>query len=132
MEEDEDEERKKRDDEARSQRASHSRRVIQDVAQICRPRYFANIDRIRMERYLFNKIMIAVCNHDSYFVQKNDVFGVTSPLHEQKITAALRMLAYGVSVDQTDEIARMGKSTIIESLMSFCSVIESLYTTEYL
>ena len=32
--------------------------------------------RFRMERNLFNKITIAVCNHDSYFVQNKDAFGV--------------------------------------------------------
>ena len=76
--------------------------------------------------------MTDVCNHDSYFVQKKDACGVMGLLPEQKITAALRMLAYGASANQVDEITRMGKSTILESLMSFCSVIESLYTTEYL
>ena len=29
-------------------------------------------------------------------------------------------------------IARMGKSTILESLMRFCGAIESIYTAEYL
>ncbi|XP_068309615.1 uncharacterized protein [Pyrus communis] len=76
--------------------------------------------------------MIAVCNYDSYFVQKNDAFGVMGLLPQQKITAALRMLAYGASTDQVDEITRMGKSTILESLMRFCEVIESIYTAEYL
>ena len=63
--------------------------------------------------------MIAVFNHDSYFVQKKDALCVMCLIPEQKITAALRMLAYGASADQVDEIARMGKSTILESLMSF-------------
>ena len=126
-EEDEDEERRRRDDEARSQRISYSRRVIQAVAQISRPNRSANIDRsrqqrgtdflddyffrnsafldtyfrrhFRMERHLFNKITIVVCNHDSYFVQKNDAFGVMGLHPEQKITAALRMLAYGASAE---------------------------------
>ncbi|XP_068307348.1 uncharacterized protein [Pyrus communis] len=88
--------------------------------------------RFRMERHLFNKIMIDVCKHDSYFMQKKDTFGVIGLLPEQKITAALRMLAYRASANQVDEIARMGKSTILESLMRFCSAIESIYTTEYL
>ncbi|XP_070672051.1 uncharacterized protein [Malus domestica] len=83
-------------------------------------------------RHLFNKIMIDVCNNDSYFMQKNDVFGVMGLFPEQKITATLRMLAYRASADQVDEIVRMGKSTILESLMRFCSVIESIYTIEYL
>ncbi|XP_068319648.1 uncharacterized protein [Pyrus communis] len=76
--------------------------------------------------------MITVCNHDSYFVQKKDDFGAMGLLHEQKITAALRMLVYGASADQVDEITRMGKSTILESMMRFCAVIESIYTVEYL
>ncbi|KAM0976574.1 hypothetical protein ACFX2C_019476 [Malus domestica] len=47
--EDEDEERRRRDDEARSQRASHSHRVIQVVAQISRPSRSANIDISRQQ-----------------------------------------------------------------------------------
>ena len=133
MEEDDD--RRRRDDEARKARASHSRGVIQAMTQICRNSRSANLDRsrqrrgtdllddyfvrnsafpdtyfrrrFRMERHLFNKIMIAVCNHDSYFVQKNVSFGVMGLIPEQKITAALRMLAYGASTDQVDEITRM-------------------------
>jgi hypothetical protein len=34
----------------------------------------------------------------------------------QKMTAALRILAYGVAIDSTDEYVRIGKSTAIESL----------------
>ncbi|KAM2770080.1 hypothetical protein PS2_012762 [Malus domestica] len=50
---------------------------------------------------------------------------------EQKIIVALGMLEYGASADQVDEIARMGKSTIFESLMRFCSAIESIYIAKY-
>ncbi|XP_050133189.1 uncharacterized protein LOC126609272 [Malus sylvestris] len=42
------------------------------------------------------------------------------------------MLAYGASADQVDKITRMRKSTILESLMQFCSAIEAFYTKEYL
>ncbi|XP_070675703.1 uncharacterized protein [Malus domestica] len=65
-------------------------------------------------------------------VQKNDAFGVIGLIPEQKINAALRILAYAASADQVDEITRMGKSTILESLMRFCRAIESIYTAEYL
>ncbi|XP_068314975.1 uncharacterized protein [Pyrus communis] len=61
-----------------------------------------------------------------------DAFGTMGLLPEQKITTALRMLSYGASADQVDEIARMGKSTILESLMRFCRAIESIYIAEYL
>ncbi|XP_070670572.1 uncharacterized protein [Malus domestica] len=76
--------------------------------------------------------MTDVCNHDSYFVQNKDACGVMGLLPEQKIIAALRMLAYGAFADQVDEIMRMGKSTILEALMRFCGAVESFYTTEYL
>ncbi|XP_021829726.1 uncharacterized protein LOC110769969 [Prunus avium] len=73
-----------------------------------------------------------ICNYDIYFVHKYDVVGVLGLLPEQKLTAALRMLAYGASVEQVDEIARMGKSTILECLVRFCDAVENLYKNEYL
>ncbi|XP_070669055.1 uncharacterized protein [Malus domestica] len=69
---------------------------------------------------------------DAIVSDQNNAFGVMDLIPEQKIIAALRMLAYGASADQVDEIARMGKSTILESLMRFCFVIESIYTIKYL
>ncbi|CAN6707468.1 unnamed protein product [Malus baccata var. baccata] len=153
MEEDE-------DDHHRRQKASHSGRVMEAVGQIAKPRRVANLDRkrekrgknlledyfipnsifpdhifrrrFRMQQNLFNKIMSDICNHDSYFVQKEDAFHVLGLIPEQKITTSLRMLAYGASADQVDEIARMGKTTVLESLMRFCSAIEALYTNKYL
>ncbi|KAM2113728.1 hypothetical protein ACFX1Q_022371 [Malus domestica] len=153
MEEDE-------DDHHRRQKASHSCRVMEAVSQIAKPRRAANLDRkreirgkdlledyfipnsifpdhvfkrrFRMQRNLFDKIMSAICNHDPYFVQKDDVFHVLCLIPEQKITASLRMLTYGASANQVDEIARMGRTTVLESLMRFCFAIEALYTNEYL
>ncbi|XP_048442484.1 uncharacterized protein LOC125478374 [Pyrus x bretschneideri] len=141
-------------------RASHFRRVIQAAAQICRPSCSENLDRsrqrrgtellddyfignsafadtyfrrrFRMEQHLFNRVMIAICNHDSYFVQKNYAFDAMSLIPKQKITTTLQMFVYGASADQVDEITRMGESTILKSLMRFCEVIESIYTAEYL
>ncbi|CAL2246459.1 unnamed protein product [Prunus armeniaca] len=40
--------------------------------------------------------------------------------------AVIQMLAYGASADQVDEIARMGKSTALESLVRFCDAVETL------
>ncbi|XP_068331526.1 uncharacterized protein [Pyrus communis] len=93
------------DDHHRRRRASHSRRIMKVVGQIAKPRRAANINRIRKRRGL---------------------------IPEPKIMAALRMLAYGASTDQVDEIARMGKTTVLESLMRFCSAIKTIYTNEYL
>ncbi|CAL2228045.1 unnamed protein product [Prunus armeniaca] len=52
-------------------------------------------------------------------------------LLKQKLTAVIRMLAYGSSADQVDKIARMGKSNTLESLVRFCDAIEILYTRDY-
>ncbi|XP_070672393.1 uncharacterized protein [Malus domestica] len=60
------------------------------------------------------------------------VMEVVGLLLEQKVTAALLMLVYGVYVDQVNEITRMGKSTFLESLRRLCSAIEAFYTSEYL
>ncbi|CAL2229192.1 unnamed protein product [Prunus armeniaca] len=45
-----------------------------------------------------------------------DTAGVLRLLPEQKLTVVIRMLSYGSSADQVDEIVRMGKSTTLESL----------------
>ncbi|XP_021826741.1 uncharacterized protein LOC110767498 [Prunus avium] len=53
-------------------------------------------------------------------------------LPEQKFTAVIRMLEYGSSADQVDEIAQMGKSTALESLVRSCDAVETLYNRDYL
>ena len=88
--------------------------------------------RYRMQPHLFQKIMHDICNYDEYFVQKRNCAGNLGLLPEQKFTAVIRMLAYGSSADQVDEIARMGKSTVLESLVRFCDAVETLYTRDYL
>ncbi|XP_021813357.1 uncharacterized protein LOC110756258 [Prunus avium] len=89
-------------------------------------------ERYRMQPHLFQKIMHDICNYDTYFIQKYDAVGVLGLLPEKKLTAALRILAYGATAEQVDEIARMGKSTILECLVRFCDAVENLYTREYL
>ena len=48
------------------------------------------------------------------------------------MTTALRMLAYGVVADFTDEYVRIGESTAINSLKKFVEAIVEIYSTEYL
>ncbi|CAL8151912.1 unnamed protein product [Prunus armeniaca] len=85
-----------------------------------------------MQPHLFNKVMHDICNYDDYFVQKKNCAGDLGLLPKQKFTAVIRMFAYGSSANQVDEIARMGKSTILESLVRFCDAVENLYTMDYL
>lgn len=52
--------------------------------------------RYRMSRDLFIRIMNVVEVHDDYFVQKRNAANVLALSCFQKITAAMRMLTYGL------------------------------------
>ncbi|KAL0015970.1 hypothetical protein SO802_003039 [Lithocarpus litseifolius] len=88
--------------------------------------------RFRMSRSLFLRIQSKVETYEPYFIQKRDNaqrFGLSSLL---KITAALRMLAYGVAADFMDEYVRIGESTAIESLKKFVKAVVDIFSKEYL
>nr|XP_034569929.1 putative nuclease HARBI1 [Setaria viridis] len=88
--------------------------------------------RFRMRRTLFVRIWNAVEEHDEYFVQKRNAAGVLGLSSLQKITAAFRMLTYGVAADATDDYVRIGESTAIESLRRFVSAVIEVFGDEYL
>ena len=48
------------------------------------------------------------------------------------VWAALRQLANGTSADQVDEYVRIGSSTGLESLKTFCETIVACYEDVYL
>jgi hypothetical protein len=50
----------------------------------------------------------------------------------EKVTAALRMLYYGVASDTIDEYILIGESTASECMKRFCSIIFVVFGTEYL
>jgi hypothetical protein len=88
--------------------------------------------RFRMSSRLLNRIAKAVEEHDQYFVQKLNAAGVCGFSCLQKVTAALRQLAYGVPADYVDEYVRIGESTAIESLRKFVRSIVNVFGKEYL
>ncbi|KAL6272141.1 hypothetical protein ACE6H2_022833 [Prunus campanulata] len=92
-----------------------------------------NVDRHRHSRgkNLMEDYFIPTSLYSDVHFRRNCA-GVLGLLPEQKFTVAIRMLAYGASADQVDEIARMGKSTALESLVRFCDAVETLYTRDYL
>jgi len=84
--------------------------------------------RFRMSRDLFCRIQYAVEAKDPYFVQKRDGsqrLGLTSL---QKITAAFRMLTYGVTADFMDEYLKIGETTVVKSLKRFVQAIISIFS----
>ncbi|TVU18572.1 hypothetical protein EJB05_34679, partial [Eragrostis curvula] len=88
--------------------------------------------RFRMSRSLFLRIVSKVEAHDDYFRQKTNAAGVLGASPIQKVVAAFRMLAYGMSADSLDDYVRMGESTIIECLNHFVQAVVEVFGEEYL
>ena len=51
---------------------------------------------------------------------------------EQKMTAALLMLAYSMSADSLDEYVRIGETTTIQCVKRFCQGVVQIFGPEYL
>ncbi|XP_074324173.1 uncharacterized protein LOC141661090 [Apium graveolens] len=88
--------------------------------------------RFRMTKPLFERILIELQQHDNYFIQKNDATGATGLSGIQKMTAVVKMLAYGAPTDNIDEYVKIGKSTASESLEKFCRGVVEIFKLEYL
>lgn len=88
--------------------------------------------RFRMRQEVFERVRIAVMKHDSYFQQKVDRAGRLGASSHTKVTAALRMLAYGTSADQLDDYIRLAESTILDCLKNFCVAVCEVFGAEYL
>ena len=88
--------------------------------------------RFRMNRTLFLRILFMVENYDPYFVQTKNAVGIMGLSSLQKMTAAIRMLAYGVATDAVDDYVRIGESTTIESLKRFVRAVVAIFSNEYL
>ena len=63
--------------------------------------------RFRLSRSLFLRIVHTLQQHNNYFVQKINAANIIGLSDEQKMTVALRMLAYGMSADSIDEYVRI-------------------------
>ncbi|XP_042058642.1 uncharacterized protein LOC121803008 isoform X1 [Salvia splendens] len=88
--------------------------------------------RFRMSRPLFLRIVDAVKEHDDYFVQRPDGTGRLGLSSLQKVTAVIRILAYGVPDDACDEYVKISESSAIKSLKRFCRAIIEVFSTQYL
>ncbi|XP_004295938.1 PREDICTED: uncharacterized protein LOC101298406 [Fragaria vesca subsp. vesca] len=97
-------------------------------------RYEPNIfrRRYRMQPWVFDRMIHDVANYDSYFVQKRDATGRVSLSTEQKLTCAIRQLAYGITADFFDDYMDIAKSTAIEILEHFTRAIWNVYHEQYL
>jgi hypothetical protein len=76
--------------------------------------------------------MHAVEAHDEYFMKKKNAANISGLSCFQKVTAAFRMLTYGVPADAADEYVRIAESTTIESLKRLVTVVIENFGDEYL
>ncbi|KAI7951139.1 hypothetical protein MJO29_009813 [Puccinia striiformis f. sp. tritici] len=81
---------------------------------------------------LFRRIVDDIQKYDHYFVQKRDAAGKLGFSPYQKMTSAMRMMAYGCSADSLDEYTQLAESTSLECLKRFCEAIVGIYREEYL
>src|ERR1044071_2069111 len=88
--------------------------------------------RFRMSRNLFLRITNDLENKFDYFKQRPDARGQMGFTAMQKVTAALRSLAYGMTSDIMDEYLRMAERTASESTHFFCACVIDLYLKRYL
>ncbi|KAK9048197.1 hypothetical protein SSX86_032840 [Deinandra increscens subsp. villosa] len=88
--------------------------------------------RFRMRRLLFLRILNKVEANEPYFVQRRNSAGALGLSSLQKITAALRMMAYGVTGDFMDEYIRIGESTAMESVKKFSETLVRIFSDKYL
>nr|XP_011462191.1 PREDICTED: uncharacterized protein LOC101309236 [Fragaria vesca subsp. vesca] len=77
-------------------------------------------------------MMHDVANYDPYFVQRRDATGRVGLSTEQKLTCAMRQLAYGVTADFFDDYMDIAESTAIEILEHFTRAIWNVYHEHYL
>ena len=88
--------------------------------------------RFRMRRSLFLRILSKVEAHEPYFIQKRNNSKKLGLSSLQKMTAALRMLAYGVTADFLDKYVRIAESTAMMSLKKFVATVVAIFSEQYL
>ena len=90
------------------------------------------VQRFRVSPEIYQRVQQALEAHDPYFTQRTDCTGRRGLSSYQKITAALRMFAYGSAADSIDEYKRLGQSTALECLERFSSGVMACFVVEYL
>src|SRR3990170_4397528 len=88
--------------------------------------------RYRMRRSLFVKIVQACEANCRYFTQRRNAAGLKGFSAYQKISAAMRVIAYDIPADYADEYLRIGEDTTIEPVRRFAKVIIHVFGPEYL
>ena len=86
--------------------------------------------RFRMSIELFKRIADQLASHDRFFQQRRNAVGELGHSTFQKVTAALRMLAYGIPADLVDDHLAMGESQAIMCVKRFAVGIVQVFGEE--
>lgn len=88
--------------------------------------------RFTMRRPLFERMVAAVLEHDPFFVRQPGVAGREGLTALQKCTAAIRMLAYGVTAHDVDEYCQLSHTSSLNCLSRFCDAIIARFGPTYM
>ncbi|XP_068328124.1 uncharacterized protein [Pyrus communis] len=88
--------------------------------------------RFWIRRHVFERLVHNVQQVNPYFRQKLDRAGCPGFSPHQKVTIALRMMAYAFPTDAMDDTYDMSESTCLDTLAEFYETIVHLYKEEYL
>ncbi|KAI7944969.1 hypothetical protein MJO28_010664 [Puccinia striiformis f. sp. tritici] len=115
------------------ERVEGHKRLIQDyfAANPVYPNHLFE-RRFRMSKGIFDCLCQDLQTHDRFWVLKSDCCGQVGLSPHQKITAAIRLLAYGTSADSVDEYVQLGETTSLRTLKYFTNHIIQIYGAEYL
>ncbi|XP_070668053.1 uncharacterized protein [Malus domestica] len=83
--------------------------------------------RFQMRRHVFKRLLRDIQQVNPYFRQKRDRAGRPGFSPHQKVTVALRMMAYGSPVNSMDETHDMFESTCLDTLKQLCDIIVHVY-----
>lgn len=88
--------------------------------------------RFRLSERVYSRVASALVSHYKFFRQLSDCTQRKGFSCNQKITAALRMLSYGICADALDETLAMSETTVLLCLENFCAGVYNCFHEEYL
>ena len=86
----------------------------------------------RMSTGLFLHVCNAMKQHGRSFIQMRNYARALGHNTEQKVTAALRMMAYGIPTDSIDDNLAMGETTSIFFVKQFAKAVVEVFGPKYL
>jgi hypothetical protein len=86
----------------------------------------------QLDKPVFRQIIEHLTDRYPYFLCRPNCTGKLGLSPEQKITAALRQLAYAVPFNSTEKYCRLGETTARQNLEMFCTGIQEIYGETYL